>query len=151
MAPTPPNPIPDIEAELALLLRRAEASRRADAQTAHRMLDRAAYVILRHLAEQGPTNLGSLATALGVDASTATRQVSALQRDGLVRRDPDPHDRRGTVVAATDEGLTRYQAVRQARAELYATILSGWSATDLQTLARLLHRLNAALDAHARR
>jgi DNA-binding MarR family transcriptional regulator len=141
--------MPNIEAELALLLRRAEATRRAGDQ-AHRMLDRAAYVILRHLEESGPTNLGGLAAALGVDASTATRQVTAMQRDGLVRRDPDPHDGRGTVIAATAAGLARYKAVRRARAELYTAVLADWPATDRQTLARLLHRLNASLDAYTR-
>ncbi len=138
-----------IEAEVALLLRRAEATRRASDE-AHRTLDRAAYVILRQLDESGPTNVGTLAIGLGVDASTATRQVAAMERDHLVRREPDPNDGRGTVISPTTMGLSRYRAVRRARAELYDGILAGWSEADRRRLATMLHRLNEALDAHTR-
>jgi DNA-binding MarR family transcriptional regulator len=138
-----------IEAEVALLLRRAEATRRAGPQ-AHRALDRAAYVILRHLDESGPANVGTLALGLGVDASTATRQVTAMERDSLVRRARDPDDGRGTVISPTASGLGKYRAVRRARAELYDTILAGWSESDRRALAAMLHRLNEALDAHTR-
>src|SRR5262245_23310747 len=120
------NPIASIEAELALLLRRAEATRRAGPQE-HRALDRAAYVILRHLEASGPANVGAVADALGADASTATRQLAAMERDGLVRRDADPHDRRGTVISPTATGRVRYRSVRKARAALYETVLADWS------------------------
>jgi DNA-binding MarR family transcriptional regulator len=147
MAGTPA--VATIEAEVALLLRRAEATRRAGNE-AHRALDRAAYVILRELDESGSANVGTLATGLGVDASTATRQVAAMERDGLIRRERDPNDGRGTVISPTANGLSKYRAVRRARAELYDGILAAWSETDRRTLATMLHRLNEALDTHAR-
>jgi DNA-binding MarR family transcriptional regulator len=147
MAGTPA--VATIEAEVALLLRRAEATRRAGSE-AHRVLDRAAYVILRELDESGPANVGTLATGLGVDASTATRQVAAMERDSLIRRERDPNDGRGAVISPTANGLSKYRAVRRARAELYDGILAGWSEADRRTLATMLHRLNEALDAHTR-
>jgi DNA-binding MarR family transcriptional regulator len=140
----------EIETEVARLMRRAEATRRATPVAAHRALDRAAYVILRHLHEAGPQNVSALAAALHLDGSTVTRQVSAMQRDGLVARETDPRDGRGIVVSATAAGLTRMTAVRRARQELYQNILEDWSAADRRTLATLLRRLNDAIDAHAR-
>jgi DNA-binding MarR family transcriptional regulator len=139
-----------IETEVAVLMRRGEATRRAMPVPAHRALDRAAYLILRHLAAAGPQNVSVLAAALHLDGSTVTRQVASLLRDGLVSRKRDPQDRRGAVIAATPAGLSRMSAVRKAREELYARMLAGWSGEDLSMLAALLHRLNQSMDEYAR-
>ncbi|SDZ04756.1 DNA-binding transcriptional regulator, MarR family [Micromonospora pattaloongensis] len=140
-----------IETEVALLMRLGEATRRATPVAAHRSLDRAAYVILRHLQDAGPQNVSALAARLNLDGSTVTRQVSAMQRDGLVTREPDPHDGRGAVIRATRAGLNRVDAVRAARTALYGEILADWSPGDRRALAMLMRRLNESLDAHTRR
>lgn len=145
------NPLERIETQIALLMRLGEATRRATPVAAHRALDRAAYVILRHLADAGPRNVSALADRLGLDGSTVTRQVIAMQRDGLVVREADPRDGRGTVIAPTDAGLRRMAAVRAARTELYGRILADWSDDDRERLADLMGRLIDALEAHRRR
>ncbi|MFI6241414.1 MarR family winged helix-turn-helix transcriptional regulator [Micromonospora sp. NPDC050795] len=134
-----------IETEVALLMRFGEATRRATGTAEHRVLDRAAYVILRHLADAGPQNVSALAARLNLDGSTVTRQVSALQRDGLITRTPDPSDGRGTVISPTSTGLQRMAAVQAARTRLYGDMLADWTTDDRETLARLLGRLNQAL------
>jgi DNA-binding MarR family transcriptional regulator len=139
-----------IETEVAVLMRRGEATRRAMPMAPHRALDRASYLILRHLAVAGPQNVSVLAAALHLDGSTVTRQVAALLRDGLVSRERDPQDRRGAVIAATPSGLSRMSAVRKAREQLYAEMLASWSEEDRRTLAGLLHRLNQSMDEYAR-
>ncbi|MET8123042.1 MarR family transcriptional regulator [Micromonospora sp. NPDC005189] len=139
-----------IETEVALLMRFGEATRRATGTAEHRVLDRAAYVILRHLDSAGPQNVSALAARLNLDGSTVTRQVSALQRDGLITRNPDPTDGRGTVISPTAAGLQRMAAVRAARTRLYGEMLGDWPADDRKTLAVLLHRLNKALESRNR-
>ena len=139
-----------IETEVALLMRFGEATRRSKSGAEHRVLDRAAYVILRHLDTAGPQNISALADRLNLDGSTVTRQVSAMQRDGLILREPDPTDGRGTVVTPTPAGLHRMATVRTARTRLYDSILADWSAADRRSLAGLLHRLNESLDTHIR-
>ncbi|MET7709293.1 MarR family transcriptional regulator [Micromonospora sp. NPDC005413] len=139
-----------IETEVALLMRFGEATRRATGTAEHRVLDRAAYVILRHLDTAGPQNVSALAARLNLDGSTVTRQVSALQRDGLITRNPDPTDGRGTVISPTAAGLQRMAAVRAARTRLYGEMLGDWPADDRETLAVLLHRLNKALESRNR-
>ncbi|MGC4814691.1 MarR family winged helix-turn-helix transcriptional regulator [Micromonospora sp. DT228] len=134
-----------IETEVALLMRFGEATRRATGTAEHRVLDRAAYVILRHLADAGPQNVSALAARLNLDGSTVTRQVSALQRDGLITRTPDPCDGRGTVISPTAAGLQRMAAVQAARTRLYGDMLADWTTEDRSTLAVLLGRLNQAL------
>ncbi|MFG1884485.1 MarR family winged helix-turn-helix transcriptional regulator [Micromonospora sp. NPDC049102] len=134
-----------IETEVALLMRFGEATRRASGSAEHRVLDRAAYVILRHLDAAGPQNVSALAARLNLDGSTVTRQVSALQRDGLIVRAPDPTDGRGTVISPTTAGLQRMAAVQAARTRLYGDMLFDWTPEDREILARLLGRLNQAL------
>ncbi|WP_405430380.1 MarR family winged helix-turn-helix transcriptional regulator [Micromonospora sp. NBC_00617] len=140
-----------IETEVALLMRFGEATRRATGTAEHRVLDRAAYVILRHLDAAGPQNVSALAARLNLDGSTVTRQVSALQRDGLIVRAPDPTDGRGTVISPTPAGLQRMAAVQAARTRLYGDMLADWSTEDRATLATLLGRLNQALISRNRR
>ncbi len=140
-----------IETQVALLMRLGEATRRATDLKPHRALDRAAYVILRHLQAAGPQNVSVLADRLNLDGSTVTRQVTALQRDELVERRPDPFDGRGTVIEATALGLKQVDAVRAARRALYGTVLAGWADDDRSALATYLTRLNDALAAHVRK
>lgn len=136
----------EIETQIAVLMRLAEATRRADPARGHRALDRAAYVILRHLDDAGPLNVSVLAARLNLDGSTVTRQVGAMEREGLVRRDADPRDGRGTVVTPTAHGRDRMTEVRTARRALYGDLLADWPADDRATFAALLGRLNSALD-----
>ena len=68
-------------------MRFGEATGRATGTAEHRVLDRAAYVILRHLADAGPQNVSALAARLNLDGSTVTRQVSAH----AARRPDRPH------------------------------------------------------------
>ena len=140
-----------IETQVAILMRLGEASRRATGLKPHRALDRAAYVILRYLQQDGPQNVSALADRLNLDGSTVTRQVTALQHDGLVERQRDPNDGRGTVVEATEVGLKQVDAIRAARIALYDKVLSDWTPDDRERLAGMLVRLTEALDDYVRR
>ncbi len=140
-----------IETQVAMLMRLGEATRRATEQKPHRALDRSAYVILRLLQAAGPLNVSALADRLNLDGSTVTRQVTALEKDGLVQRRPDPRDGRGTVIAPTDTGLAQVDAVRRARREVYDVVLGDWSESDRAQLATMLQRLTDTLDGYLRR
>jgi DNA-binding MarR family transcriptional regulator len=139
-----------IETQVALLMRLGEATRRSTEVTPHRALDRAAYVILRRLQRDGSQNVSALAAGLNLDGSTVTRQVTALQKDGLIERQADPRDGRGTVIEATARGLQQVDAVREARRALYGTVLRDYSGPERRELAVALERFTAALDAHMR-
>jgi DNA-binding MarR family transcriptional regulator len=136
-----------IETQVAMLMRLGEATRRSSPRP-HRALDRAAYVILRFLQEAGPQNVSAVATRLNLDGSTVTRQISALHRDGLVVRNPDPQDGRGSVVGASEQGLTQVDAVSKARRDIYDEVLRGWSTEERLQLAGMLERLTHDMDAY---
>lgn len=139
-----------IETQVAMLMRLGEATRRSTGVQPHRALDRAAYVILRQLEQDGPLNVSVLAAALNLDGSTVTRQVTALEKDHLVERGRDPRDGRGTVIAATPLGLAAVDRVRAARKVLYGKILTGYSDQEQRELAATLERFNEALAEHMR-
>src|SRR3954464_8480477 len=52
----------------------------------------------------GPVTIGSLAKAEQVSPPTATRLIIGMERDGLVRREPDPIDGRVVWLHATSKG-----------------------------------------------
>jgi len=139
-----------IETQMALLMRLGEATRRSTGGPAHRALDRAAYVILRQLEKDGPLNVSALAAALNLDGSTVTRQVTALQKDGLIERHRDPKDGRGTVIATTPLVLRQVETVRQARRAVYGAVLKDYSDAEKRELALALERFSEALAEHMR-
>jgi DNA-binding MarR family transcriptional regulator len=139
-----------IETQVAMLMRLGEATRRSTELKPHRALDRAAYVILRHLQATGRQNVTALADRLNLDGSTVTRQVTALERDGLAERRADPNDGRGTVIEATALGLKQVDAVAKARRTLYDRLLRDWSADDRRQLADVLRHFNESAEAYMR-
>jgi DNA-binding MarR family transcriptional regulator len=132
-----------IERQAAVLVRNFELLyRRTDI---HDDLDRAEYLLLRVLSEYGPQDINTLAAALGLDPSTAGRQVSALRQQGFVERTPAPADRRRCVVTPTAEGLRRMDGVRARRAESLADLLDGWTETELRTLGAMFTMYNRSV------
>lgn len=129
-----------VERQTAILTRHFELlHRRTDI---HNELDRAEYLLLRALDQAGAMNINTLAALLGLDPSTAGRQVSVLRAAGLVERAPDPADRRCTVVTPTVEGLARMRHVQKSRTESVAELLADWSDDDLCTLDAILDKYN---------
>jgi len=60
--------------------------------------------VLLVLHTDGPSRMGSIASAIGVALSTATGIVDHLVRKGLVVRDADPQDRRLVICKLSPEG-----------------------------------------------
>jgi DNA-binding MarR family transcriptional regulator len=110
-------------------------------------LERSAYGIMCKLADEGPQRLGALATAFGLDPSTITRQVQALEEIDLAHRTTDASDRRASILDLTDNGRRVLDATRERRRERLRVALSDWSEDDLSDFGRLLKDFNASLDA----
>ena len=53
-----------------------------------------------------PLRVKQLADAVVLSPTAMSRFVDRLERDGYVRRDPDPDDRRALQVTITDDGRT---------------------------------------------
>ncbi len=86
-----------------------------------------------------PRSMRALAGLLSCDASNVTGIVDRLEGRDLVRREPDPADRRVKSIALTDRGE---QTVRLIRADLMSglTALEQLSGQDRAALGALLDR-----------
>lgn len=132
-----------IEVASAMLVRNFELLRRRS--DVYSELDRAEYLLLRILDQAGPADICGLAAALGLDPSTAGRQVVAMEAKELVHRAPADGDRRRTIITPTDEGRRRLTATRSRRSQQTAELLADWSVEDLGALAAMFTRYNQAL------
>jgi DNA-binding MarR family transcriptional regulator len=105
-------------------------------------LDRAEYLMLRILADKGPMDINTLASLLGLDPSTAGRQISAMGAAGLVERSPGPADRRRSVITPTGDGLRTMRLVRERGAAFAADLLADWTEDELRAWGALLAKYN---------
>ena len=97
--------------------------------------------VLQNLARAGePLPLGVLSERLGCVRSNITQLVDRLEADRLVRRVPDPQDRRSVLAALTEEGRRRYEVAQRAATEAEREILGRLSAGEHEQLATLLGR-----------
>lgn len=103
-------------------------------------VDELTYPILSGLARTGPRSAADLAPDVGLDRSGVTRRASRLEAAGLVRREPDPTDRRATLLTLTDEGEHAVETLRQRLADHITASLASWPADEAQAFARSLRR-----------
>lgn len=96
------------------------------------------------LDSQGPQKLTSVAEALGVNPSTATRMVDRLVNAGLVDREPSPHSRRELVVGLSRNGRTIVRNVTKRRRAQISEIVGQMSPTSRRGLVRALSAFAAA-------
>lgn len=132
-----------VERQTAVLARHFELLHRRF--MVHAQLDRAEYLLLRILDETGPADINTLAASLGLNPSTAGRQISALQVSGLVERVLDTDDRRRCVVRATESGARRMREVQRVRTDGTAELLSEWSDEDVHAVAELFGKYNTSV------
>ncbi|WP_249461529.1 MarR family winged helix-turn-helix transcriptional regulator [Streptomyces lavenduligriseus] len=97
-------------------------------------------VRLRTLGETG-ANPGDLARSAGMTPRNATGLVDTLEREGLVRRDPDPGDRRSVIVRITPAGLTWLDKFRAPTQRAMTALFHGFTDTELHQLRHLCLRL----------
>ena len=134
-----------IEQQLTILLRRVQRIH-FTTSSGEVELDRSAYGILCRLVDEGPQRLGYLAQAFGLDPSTITRQVQALEHGGFVERRPDPTDRRASLLDLSDQGREVLIATRARRREWLRAALGDWDDHDHEEFGRLLEKFNLSID-----
>jgi DNA-binding MarR family transcriptional regulator len=93
----------------------------------------------------GPRTLGELATAEQVRPPTITRIVQALEAEGLVRRDSDPHDARVARIRATTKGRRVMQRGRERRIASLAALLGRLSPDEVQRVREAAELVERAL------
>jgi len=81
-----------------------------------------------------------------LSSAGVTSRIDRLERRGLVRRLPDPDDRRGVIVELTDEGGRLVDEAVAAVAESDRQLLARLDADEIAQLQALLKKLLASLE-----
>jgi DNA-binding MarR family transcriptional regulator len=90
-----------------------------------------------------PTRLGR---GLMLSSAGMTSRIDRLERRGLVRRLPDPDDRRGVIVELTHQGLEVVDAAVAAITVSDRQLLERFDPQEMAVLAGLLRKLLGGLE-----
>ena len=85
-----------------------------------------------------PTDLTS---TLMLTSSGTTKRLDRLEREGLVAREPDPGDRRGTLIALTDKGRRLIDGLTPDHLANEDRLLAALAPDERERLAGLLRKL----------
>jgi DNA-binding MarR family transcriptional regulator len=141
--------VPDIDLEVEGIVDRiAGLSRRLhrsmDETLAEFGLDSAEHKALSTLAQAGEpyhSTPGKLARRMELSSAAMTNRLDRLEEAGLIRRLPDPNDRRGLVIELTAKGRSLYQTAVGAQAKKEALVTAALNEREKKQLNSLLRRL----------
>ena len=97
--------------------------------------------LLRHSGESYRRSPGYLAVHAELSSGAMTNRLDRLEEAGLIRRLPDPNDRRGVQVELTEAGVKAYDESTAAQAAKEALVASALTAAEKEELNDLLRRL----------
>lgn len=129
--------------------------RSMDETLAESGLDRRSFHVLGKLRSVGPPyrrSPGQIAERMRLSSGAMTNRLDRMEAAGLIRRLPDPNDRRGTLVEPTEAGHQIWdravgtQAEREAR---FASVLGARDREELHRLLRILMRAFPGSGHHA--
>jgi DNA-binding MarR family transcriptional regulator len=89
---------------------------------------------------------GELSSAMELSSGATTNRIDQLEHDGLVRRSPDPTDRRGVLVELTDDGNRAWIESTNAQAIKEKLIAGALTKTEQHQLNTLLRKLMLELE-----
>ena len=146
---------PDLDVEpMQVLSRISRLARHLDIARrgafAEHELESWAFDVLSALRRQGPPfqlTPGALLRATLVTSGTMTNRIDRLAAEGLVRREPDPRDKRGVLVTLTEQGRERVDAALAGLLRRERALLAGLDDAERRHLADLMRILLAPFDA----
>jgi DNA-binding MarR family transcriptional regulator len=105
------------------------------------------YGLLTALSIRGQLDQGSLGIELGIDRTNVADVLTRLEARGLIRREPDPADRRAKLASLTHKGrqLTSrmFASMQRAQDRLLAPLSQKERDGFMTTLIRLIEANNA--------
>ena len=109
-------------------------------------LDARGLVVLKTISNQSAPNQLAIAQAADIDKTTLVAVLDDLERRSLVRRVPDPNDRRARVVELTDDGRQMLAWAEAAGGDIQRAVLDDLDPADRDALLRTLPLLIQAIE-----
>ncbi|MBL8606766.1 MAG: MarR family transcriptional regulator [Myxococcales bacterium] len=101
---------------------------------------------LQLIAERGALSTSALAQMLGIDPSTASRNLAGLERAGYISRKKGADDGRQTDVRLTPRGKRVADSVSGEASQAYASLVDGIPRAERAKMIEGLEILVKALD-----
>lgn len=124
----------------------SKAARNFDGALGATRFSQTQWRVLIVLFERGPLSIGELAPAIFVESSALGRALARMEREGLVRRESDPQDRRITRVSLSPDGRLRMDELKTVVVAEINRMLDGFSAEEVRILNAWLARISDAAD-----
>jgi DNA-binding MarR family transcriptional regulator len=86
----------------------------------------------------------AISEALGIHASSVTRQIQVLEEDGYAKVSADPQDGRSCRVTLTAAGRAEIARLHEVGIQRFASFVATWDAAEVRQLTRLLVKLEAS-------
>jgi DNA-binding MarR family transcriptional regulator len=99
------------------------------------------------LDEGGCCSPGDLSSELELSSGAMTNRLDKLEQAGLIRRAPDPDDRRGVKIELTDAGRRAWTDSTSAQAQKEALVAAALSKQEQANLNVLLRKLMLSFEA----
>jgi DNA-binding MarR family transcriptional regulator len=97
--------------------------------------------VLAHGGEPFRSTPGRLAKRMELSSGAMTNRLDRLEEAGLIRRLPDPSDRRGVLVELTDHGRETYRNAVGVQAEKESLVAAALNEREKAQLNSLLRQL----------
>ena len=141
--------LPDLDLEVEGIVDRISGlskrlQRSMDETLAEFGLDTMEYKVLGALSQAGDpyrSTPGRLAKRMELSSGAMTNRLDRMEEAGLIRRLPDPGDRRGVVVELTEQGGTTYKSAVGVQAKKEALVAGALGKREKQQLNGLLRKM----------
>ncbi|KOV60647.1 MarR family transcriptional regulator [Streptomyces sp. MMG1121] len=105
------------------------------------------FEFLRYLREHPGSRVADLAAEFAIGIGATSKGADRLERQGWVARQPNPADRRSSLLVLTDEGARLTDAAERTFTERVTELIEGaLDRTQASAAAQVLSVLRAALE-----
>ncbi|GAA3410649.1 MarR family winged helix-turn-helix transcriptional regulator [Paenibacillus hodogayensis] len=98
------------------------------------------------LHEKGPVTAGELSRLTGLTTGSVTSLIDRLEKNGFVRRQQDPHDRRKVIIVPLYEDKEDVSATYLQLHAAMVKLASSYSDEELELISQFLNKASSVLE-----
>lgn len=101
---------------------------------------------LRLLFLKGTASPSELAKHTGLTSGATTAMLDRLENAGLIKRKPNPNDRRGTLIAAAESSAQKAASWFESARNAQDKLISSYSAEELEIISDVFEKFTKLWD-----
>lgn len=83
--------------------------------------------------------MNQLSQIISIDNAAVTRHIDILEREGLVKREPDAKDRRKNIIRITDKGIIEADKTKAIARRINNMIKEGFTDQEIEVFKNVLN------------